>query len=58
LLTLAGLELALMIQDLQERKDLFVALFMLGLALAFNLAVAFLAGVVAAYVVKSARISV
>ena len=58
LLTFAGLQLALMIQDLQDREDLFVALFMLGLALVFNLAVAFLVGIVAAYVVKSARISV
>jgi SulP family sulfate permease len=58
LLTFAGLQLALMIQDLEDRKDLFVALFMLGLALAFNLAVAFLVGIVAAYLVKSARISV
>ena len=30
LLIFAGLQLALMIQDLQDRKDLFVALFMLG----------------------------
>jgi len=58
LLTFSGLQLALMLQDLQDRKDLFVALFMLGLALAFNLAVAFLVGIVAAYVVKSSRISV
>jgi SulP family sulfate permease len=58
LLVFAGLQLALMIQDLQDRKDLFVALFMLGLALAFNLAVAFIAGIAVAYVVKSARISV
>jgi len=58
LLTFSGLQLALMIQDLQDRKDLFVALFMLGLALVFNLAVAFVVGIVAAYVVKSARISV
>jgi SulP family sulfate permease len=58
LLTFAGLQLALMVQDLQDRKDLFVALFMLGLALAFNLAVAFIAGIAVAYVVKSARISV
>jgi SulP family sulfate permease len=58
LLTFAGLQLALMIQDLQDRKDLFVALFMLGLALVFNLAVAFLVGIAAAYVVKSAKISV
>ena len=58
LLTFAGLELALMIQDLRERKDLFVALFMLGLALAFNLAVAFVAGIVVAYALKSTRIKV
>jgi SulP family sulfate permease len=58
LLTFAGLQLALMIQDLQDRKELFVALFMLGLALVFNLTVAFLVGIVVAYVVKSARISV
>jgi hypothetical protein len=31
---------------------------MLGLALAFNLAVAFIAGIAVAYAVKSARISV
>ena len=58
LLTFAGLQLALMIQDLQDRKDLFVALFMLGLALVFNLAVAFVAGIAVAYAVKSARTSV
>jgi SulP family sulfate permease len=58
LLTFAGLQLALMIQDLEDRKDLFVALFMLGLALVFNLAVAFVAGIVVAYAVRSARTSV
>ena len=58
LLSFAGLQLALMIQDLQDRKDLFVALFMLGLALVFNLAVAFIAGIVVAYAVKRARTSV
>jgi SulP family sulfate permease len=58
LLVFSGLQLALMIQDLRDRRDLFVALFMLGLALAFNLAVAFIVGIVTAYVVKSARISV
>ena len=55
LLTFAGLQLALMIQDLRSRKDLFVALFMLGLALVFNLAIAFVAGIVVACAVKSAR---
>jgi SulP family sulfate permease len=58
LLTFAGLQLALMIQDLRDRKDLFVALLMLGLALVFNLALAFVAGIVVAYALKSARIGV
>ena len=58
LLVFSGLQLALMIQDLQQRRDLFVALLMLGLALAFNLAVAFLVGILAAYVVRSSRIGV
>lgn len=53
LLTFAGLQLALMIQDLEGRKDFFVVLLMLGLTLVFNLAVAFLAGIVVAYVLKS-----
>jgi SulP family sulfate permease len=58
LLTFAGLQLALMIQDLRDREDLFVAVFMLGLALVANLAVAFVAGIFVAYAVRSTRISV
>jgi len=58
LLTFAGVQLALMIQDLTDRKDLFTAVFMLGLALVFNLAVAFVGGILVAYIVRSARISV
>ena len=58
LLAFAGLQLALMIEDLRDRKSLFVALFMLGLALAFNLAVAFIAGIALAYVAKSDKIRV
>ena len=53
LLTFAGLQLALMIQDLESRKDFFVVLLMLGLTLVFNLAVAFLAGIVVAYALKT-----
>jgi SulP family sulfate permease len=49
LLTFAGLQLALMVRDLRDRSDWLVALFMLILALAFNLAVAFVAGIVAAH---------
>jgi SulP family sulfate permease len=52
LLTFAGLQLALMIQDLEGRRDFFVVLLMLGLTLVFNLAVAFLIGIAVAYVLK------
>jgi SulP family sulfate permease len=58
LLVFAGLQLALMIQDLQDRKDLFVALFMLGIALASNLGVAFILGIISAYALKSGKLSV
>ncbi|MCG6918018.1 MAG: putative sulfate/molybdate transporter [Deltaproteobacteria bacterium] len=58
LLVFAGLQLALMIQDLRDRKDLFVALLMLGIALATNLGVAFIAGIIAAYVFKSDKFKV
>jgi SulP family sulfate permease len=58
LLVFAGLQLALMIQDLQDRKDLFVALFMLGIALASNLGVAFIVGIIVAYAFKSEKLAV
>ncbi len=58
LLVFAGAQLALMINDLTERKDLFVALIMLGITLTVNLAVAFLCGIVIAYALKSDRVSV
>jgi SulP family sulfate permease len=47
-----------MIQDLQDRKDLFVALLMLGIALATNLGVAFIVGVVVAYAFKKGKLTV
>lgn len=58
LLLFAGAQLALMIRDLTDRKDLFVALIMLGITLTTNLAVAFIAGLIIAYALKSRRISV
>ena len=58
LLVFAGLQLALMIQDLRDRKDLFVALLMLGIALATNLGVAFIVGIIAAYALKSGKLAV
>jgi SulP family sulfate permease len=52
LLVFAGIQLALVIQDLADRKDLFVVILMLGLGLAFNLAVSFLAGIAVAYLFR------
>ncbi len=58
LLIFAGVQLALMIRDLTERKDLFVALIMLGITLTVNLAVAFICGIVIAYAMKSGKINI
>lgn len=58
LLVFAGGQLALTIIDLRERKDLFVALLMLGITLASNLAIGFVVGIALAYILKSKKISV
>ncbi len=52
LLIFAGGQLALTVQDLKERRRLFVALMMLGLTLAFNLAVAFVVGMGLAWLLR------
>jgi len=52
LLLFAGSQLTLTIIDLKERKDLFVALLILGITLASNLAVGFIAGIVFYYILK------
>ena len=58
LLVFAGLQLALMIQDVEDPKDLFVVLLMLGIALTSNLAVAFIVGIIVAYGLKSEKLTV
>ena len=58
LLIFAGGQLALTVIDMKTRKDLFVALLMLGITLASNLAAGFLIGIVVAYALKSERLSV
>jgi len=58
LLVFAGVQLALMVGDLTKRKDLFVALIMLCIALTTNLAVSFICGIIIAYALKSEKISV
>jgi len=58
LLIFAGSQLALTIIDLNERKDLFVVLVILGITLATNLAVGFLVGIALAYALKSERLTI
>lgn len=58
LLVFAGCQLALSMTDVRERKDLFVVLLMLGITLASNLAVGFIAGIGVAYALKSEKLQV
>ena len=58
LLVFAGSQLALTIIDMRQRKDLFVVLLMLGITLASNLAVGFVAGIAIAYALKSEKLTV
>jgi SulP family sulfate permease len=58
LLVFAGSQLALTMIDLETRKDLFVALLMLGITLASNLAAGFMAGLFVAYALKSEKLTV
>ena len=58
LLLFAGSQLALTVIDMKERKDLFVALVILGITLASNLAVGFIAGIAIAYILKSDKLTV
>jgi SulP family sulfate permease len=58
LLLFAGSQLALTILDLKDRKELFVALMMLGITLASNLAVGFIIGILVAYALKSKKLKI
>lgn len=58
LLLFAGSQLALTILDVRERKDMFVVMTMLGVTLASNLAVGFVAGIAVAYMLRWERLSV
>jgi len=58
LLLFAGSQLALTIMDLENRKDFFVVLFMLGITLAANLAAGFMVGIVVAWMLKTKKLSV
>ncbi|MFH1491657.1 MAG: molybdate transporter family protein, partial [Pseudomonadota bacterium] len=52
LLLFAGSQLALTISDMNDRKALFIALLILGITLASNLAAGFIAGIAVAYLLK------
>jgi len=58
LLIFAGSQLALTVIDMKERRDLFVSMIMLGITLASNLAVAFGAGILLAYALKSKKMNI
>jgi SulP family sulfate permease len=58
LLVFAGSQLALTIMDLQDSKDLFVVVLMLGITLATNLAAGFLVGIGVAWALKIERLKI
>ena len=57
LVVFGGILLGLMIRDLTERQDVFVALIILCNALTTNLAAAFICGIIIAYALKSEKIN-
>ncbi|SMP73922.1 hypothetical protein SAMN06295888_12211 [Desulfonatronum zhilinae] len=58
LLVFAGLQLCMSMLDINVRKDLFVAVAVVGITLASNLAVGFVVGTALAYVLRSDRLKV
>lgn len=58
LLFFAGIQLALTIMDVRERKELFVIVMMLGITLASNLAVGFITGIGVACALRSKKLEV
>lgn len=58
LLLFSGSQLALTLIDIRNRQDLFVALLVLGVTLASNLAAGFLVGIAVASALKSKKLSV
>jgi SulP family sulfate permease len=58
LLIFAGIQLALTVIDIETRKELFVVVLIVGIALASNLAAGFLTGIAAAWILRWDRLSV
>lgn len=58
LLLFAGSQLALTVLDMENRKDWFVVMMILGITLASNLAVGFIVGIFLAYALRSEKLHV
>ncbi len=59
LLLFAGLELALLVRDLREKRDLFIAFLIAGIGLATtNMSIAFISGIVVAWLLKWRNIEI
>lgn len=58
LLIFAGIQLAITIMDLKQKKEYFVATLILGITLAANLAAGFIAGMVVAWILRWEKLSV
>ncbi len=59
LLLFAGLELALLVRDLRERQDLFIAFLIAGIGLATtNMSIAFAAGILVSWLMKWGRVEI
>jgi SulP family sulfate permease len=58
LLVFAGAQLALMILDVEGRKDMFVVVSMLGVALVTNLAIGFGVGIILAFLFRFTRMKI
>lgn len=58
LLLFAGSQLAITIIDLDQKKELFVALVMLGITIASNLAAGFIIGMLVSYTIKYKKINI
>ncbi len=59
LLLFAGLELAMLIRDISEKKDLFIAFFIAGIGIATtNMGVAFIAGMTLLYIINKMKINI
>ncbi len=57
-LIFAGSQLAMTIMDLEEKRDLFVVVFILSITLVVNLAAGFITGILVAHLLRNRRLSV